>query len=198
MDLSLSEPSDGKDDHMFLESNYHVGGVGSFGHSTVHSPEEDSLNEKSRVQELRILIDKADEEIMKLEEDILMLNCQIAWDDEDWSKQCFIALSAQINHFDILIKSLKKTEIAEDLHYLVEQPEKLAPRLPDLLKPLLENYLKRKSKQVPLSVVQVGGIPLEGFLFPKSSRMLEFARRVNYSSVRAEFIEFVVGKFPLG
>lgn len=114
--------------------------------------EEDSLNEKSCVQVLKILMDKADEEIVKLEEDIVMLQCQLAWDDEDWSKPCSAALREKIDHLDILIQSLKK-ENTEDVHYFglqLEQPEKLAQRLHDLLKPLLENYFLVKSKQVKL------------------------------------------------
>ncbi|KAI3471707.1 hypothetical protein Pfo_028357 [Paulownia fortunei] len=171
MDLPLWEPSDGQ-----VSSNYHVGDVRQCGHYSVvgrlqtraatileiigcvtfllvmgvaNMIEEDALNEKSCVQVLRILMDKADEEIVKLEEEIVMLQCQLAWDDEDWSKPCSAALREKIDHLEILIQSLKK-EITDDVHYFgvqLEQPEKLAQRLHDLVKPLLENYFLVKSKQ---------------------------------------------------
>ncbi|KAL6555379.1 hypothetical protein OROGR_006637 [Orobanche gracilis] len=161
MDLSLWELSDGEDHHMFFESTYHVADVGNFSDSTVYSMrdvmEEDLLNGKSCVQVLKIMIDKADEEITKLEEDIVMLQCQIAWDDEDWSKLCSVALREKIDCLDIAIEGLKK-EITEEVRYLavgIEQPERLAQRLHDLLKPLLEKYLLVKSKQRESSTIHM-------------------------------------------
>lgn len=107
--------------------------------------EEDALNEKSCMQVLKIWIDKADEDIMQLEEDILMLQChQLAWDDEQWSKQCCAALREKIARLDPLMESLKKDNRESGLQ---SETEELPPRLHDLLKPLLESYLA-KSKQV--------------------------------------------------
>lgn len=105
--------------------------------------EEDALNEKSCVQVLKIWIDKADEDIVKLEEDILMLKCQLLWDDEDWSKQCSAVLREKIEHLDILLQSSEENRE----NGLRVETEELPPRLHDLLKPLLENYLS-KPKQV--------------------------------------------------
>ncbi|KAG8372002.1 hypothetical protein BUALT_Bualt12G0021400 [Buddleja alternifolia] len=79
--------------------------------------EEDVLNEKSCVQVLRKLIDKADEEIIKLEEDIVMLQCQLAWVDEDWSKQCSGALGKEIGDLDILVQIRKEIT---DAHFNVQ------------------------------------------------------------------------------
>lgn len=107
--------------------------------------EEDALNEKSCMQVLKIWIDKADEDIVKLEEDILMLQChQLAWDDEEWSKQSSAALREKIDRLDILIESSKEDGRENGLQ---SETEELPPRLHDLLKPLLEGYLA-KSKQV--------------------------------------------------
>ncbi|KAL6505941.1 hypothetical protein OROHE_022660, partial [Orobanche hederae] len=185
MDLSLWELADGEDHHMFFESTYHVGDVGNFSDYTVYSPdvmEEDSLNEKSCVQVLKIMIDKADEEIRKLEEDIVMLQCQIAWDDEDWSKLCSVALREKIDCLDIAIEGLKK-EITEGVRYLavgIEQPEKLAQRLHDLLKPLLENYLLVKSKQGESSTIHMPAVlPADGLGEKKlESRTSEYKEKV--------------------
>lgn len=105
--------------------------------------EEDALNEKSCMQVLKIWIDKADEDIVKLEEDILMLKCQLVWDDVDWSEQCSAVLREKIDHLDNLIQGLKENRE----NGIRVETEELPPRLHDLLKPLLENYLV-KPKQV--------------------------------------------------
>lgn len=107
--------------------------------------EEDALNEKACMQVLKIWIDKADEDIMQLEEDTLMLQChQLAWDDEQWSNKCSAALREKISRLDLLMESLKKDDRENGLQ---SETEELPPRLHDLLKPLLESYLA-KSKQV--------------------------------------------------
>ncbi|KAI3471623.1 hypothetical protein Pfo_028273 [Paulownia fortunei] len=93
-----------------------------------------------------------------------MLQCQLAWDDEDWSKPCSAALREKIDHLEILIQSLKK-EITDDVHYFgvqLEQPEKLAQRLHDLVKPLLENYFLVKSKQTESSIMQMSVLAADG------------------------------------
>ncbi|XP_047939875.1 uncharacterized protein LOC125187348 [Salvia hispanica] len=113
--------------------------------------EEDALNEKSCMQVLKIWIDKADEDIVKLEEDILMLQCQLAWDDEKWSKQCTVALREKTDHLDILIQRLKKDNNGNNLQ---SETEELPPRLHDLLKPLMESYIA-KSEQAETSMPQM-------------------------------------------
>ncbi|PIN06528.1 hypothetical protein CDL12_20918 [Handroanthus impetiginosus] len=177
MDLPLWDLSDGQ-----AKSNY-VGDVWQCGHYSGYGPiahqsdyyigdhwlcdfsfgyghdmiEEDALNEKSCIQVLRILMDEADEEIIKLEEDITMLRCQLGWDDEDLSKPCSAALREKIEHLDILIHCLKK-EVTEDVHdfsIYLEQPHKLPQRLHDLVKPLLENYFLVKSNQTENGISHV-------------------------------------------
>ncbi|XP_042002368.1 uncharacterized protein LOC121751636 isoform X1 [Salvia splendens] len=113
--------------------------------------EEDVLNEKSCMQVLKIWIDKADEDIVKLEEDILILQCQLARDDEKWSKQCTVALREKTDHLDILIQRLKKDDNGNSLQ---SETEELPPRLHDLLKPLMESYLA-KSEQAETSMPQM-------------------------------------------
>ncbi|GER52517.1 Rho termination factor [Striga asiatica] len=135
--------------------NYYFG----FGRDVV---EEDILNEKSCVQVLRIWIDKADDEIKKLEEDIIMIKCQQQlWHDEDWSRTCSAALREKIDHLNILIESGKR-EITEDLSSLefqIKQPENVAERLCDLVKPLLENHLLGKSKKIQENVFGKNVVP---------------------------------------
>lgn len=111
--------------------------------------EEDALNEKSCMQVLKIWIDKADEDIVKLEEDILMLQCQLVWDDEKWSKHCSAALREKIDHLDILIECSKKDNRENGLQ---SETEELPPRLHDLLKPLLENYLAKSEHVRVMSI----------------------------------------------
>ena len=111
--------------------------------------EEDALNEKSCMQVLKIWIDKADEDIVKLEEDILMLQCQLAWDDEKWSKQCTVALREKTDHLDILIQRLKKDNNGNNLQ---SETEELPPRLHDLLKPLMESYIAKSEQVIVISI----------------------------------------------
>lgn len=104
--------------------------------------EEDAWNEKSCIQVLKILIDKADEDIAEVEDEILMLNCQLIWEDEEWCKQCSAALKQNIDHLDARIQNLKGNQ----QNSLGVETEEMPPRLHDLLKPLLENYLAKANK----------------------------------------------------
>ncbi|KAL3819765.1 hypothetical protein ACJIZ3_005670 [Penstemon smallii] len=179
MDLSLWDSSD----YLTLsyESNYHVEDhwlcdfYFGCGRDLI---EEDAMNEKSCVQVLRILLNKADEEIRELEEDIVMLQCQLAWDDEDWSKPCSAALQEKIEWLDSSIESLNKV-IIKDFSVELEEPGKVPPRLHDLVKPLLENYFQVKSNQLPYTIPKVfeiiyffeTSLPTR-FLFPATSEYL--------------------------
>ncbi|XP_051150595.1 uncharacterized protein LOC127264987 isoform X2 [Andrographis paniculata] len=111
--------------------------------------EEDALNTKYCIQVLRILMDKADDEIVKLEEDIVMLQCQLAWDDEHWSKPCSAAVRDKIDYLENLTRPLE-TDNKEEVNCSVVESEqlKLPPRLHDLVKPLLDNYSSAKIKQI--------------------------------------------------
>ncbi|XP_057784241.1 uncharacterized protein LOC131001672 isoform X2 [Salvia miltiorrhiza] len=152
MDLPLQDSSD--DVTSFAsKSEYYTEDDFLDGFSYCHGLdmlEEDALNEKSCMQVLKIWIDKANEDIVKLEEDILMLQRQLVWDDEKWSKQCSAALREKIDQLAILIERLKKDSRENGLHLKTEE---LPPRLHDL-KPLLENYLA-KSEQTETSMIQM-------------------------------------------
>ncbi|CAA0812775.1 Unknown protein, partial [Striga hermonthica] len=126
--------------------------------------EEDILNEKACIQVLQIWIDKADDEIKKLKGDITMLQCQLLWDDEEWSKTCSSALREKIDYLNILIQILKK-EIAEDSPLQgiqILQPDKVAERLYVLVKPLLDNHLSGKSMKTESSTACVPILPDDG------------------------------------
>ncbi|KAJ8534197.1 hypothetical protein K7X08_007521 [Anisodus acutangulus] len=66
--------------------------------------EEDALNEKSCVQVLNILIKKADSEIAELEDDILMLQRQLACEDD----MRFAELNKKIVNLDNMLRTLKE------------------------------------------------------------------------------------------
>ncbi|CAK7342672.1 unnamed protein product [Dovyalis caffra] len=73
--------------------------------------EEEALNEKHCVQVLRVLIKKADTEILELEQDLLSLQTELAWvENEDWSDICCNALREKIDFLDISVKNLRNKE----------------------------------------------------------------------------------------
>lgn len=92
---------------------------------------------------------KADEDIIKLEEDLLMLQCQLSWDNPDWSKLCSVELNSRIQYLAMLLQSSTK-EVNGVRNSGVESVEhgRLTHRLPDLVKSLLENHVPVKCKKV--------------------------------------------------
>ncbi|GER25840.1 DNA repair protein complementing XP-C cells [Striga asiatica] len=154
MDLPLWDPCD-DEDHLTagqtgsdIEDNQNCYFSFGFERDVI---EDDILNEKACIQVLQIWVDKADDEIKKLKDDITMLQCQLLWDDEEWSRKCSSVLREKIDFLNILIQILKK-EIAEDSPLQpiqILQPENLAERLYVLVKPLLDNHLLGKSMKKP-------------------------------------------------
>ena len=110
--------------------------------------EEEALNEKSCVQVLRILIKKADTEILEFEQDLLSLHTELAWvENEDWPDICCNALRKKIDFLDISIKNLTskdKNEIEVRLLMYTQTVE----TLDEILKVLFRNYICEKDKQV--------------------------------------------------
>ncbi|KAL2466003.1 Uncharacterized protein Adt_41854 [Abeliophyllum distichum] len=100
MDVALWDPSDYQDENNYYNDDYwHCDFYSGYGHDAI---EEDALNEKSCVQVLGILVNKADEEIMELEADA-SLKKEIAGDENFLS-----------------VELLKNKKRAERLHDIVK------------------------------------------------------------------------------
>ncbi|XP_065857319.1 uncharacterized protein [Euphorbia lathyris] len=101
--------------------------------------EEDALKEKCCIQVLRILITKADTEIDELEQDLIFLQSELAWiENEEWSEIGYNALTQKINSLDTSMKSLRNEDV--EVHLLTHtQP---VERLHEILQALLSNYLQ--------------------------------------------------------
>ncbi|CAL5431015.1 unnamed protein product [Camellia sinensis] len=111
--------------------------------------EENALNEKSCIQVLRILITKANNEILELEEDLVTLQSQLAWADESWSEICSASLREKIDYLDISIQSLKNTNVQDEHDFggcllLHREP---AERMHEIVKAMLEKYFHQKDEQ---------------------------------------------------
>ncbi|KAI7992129.1 hypothetical protein LOK49_LG12G02736 [Camellia lanceoleosa] len=111
--------------------------------------EENALNEKSCTQVLRILITKANNEILELEEDLVTLQSQLAWTDESWSEICSASLREKIDCLDISIQSLKNTNVQDEHDFggclLVHREP--AERMHEIVKAMLEKYFHQKDEQ---------------------------------------------------
>ncbi|KAF2289370.1 hypothetical protein GH714_035446 [Hevea brasiliensis] len=106
--------------------------------------EEDALNERYCIRVLRILIRKADTEIDKLEQDLISLQSELAWvENEEWSQICSNALKEKISCLDISVKSLRNKDKNDvEVHLLMHtQP---VETLHEILKALLVNYFYKK------------------------------------------------------
>ncbi|XP_030926991.1 uncharacterized protein LOC115953476 isoform X2 [Quercus lobata] len=109
--------------------------------------EEDALNEKSCVQVLGILITKADGEIHELEKDLVSLQSELAWgEDEEWSELCCNALTEKINYLDISIRSLKNTN-ENDVEVQLLMHRGPAEGVHEIVKALLRNCFQKKDEQ---------------------------------------------------
>ena len=112
--------------------------------------QEKASNEKSCIQVLRVLITKANTEILELEEDLITLESQLAWTDETWSDICSAALREKIDCLDILIRSLKNTNVQDqhDFGVCLLLHREPAETLHEILKALPGNYFHQKDEQV--------------------------------------------------
>ncbi|XP_023885762.2 uncharacterized protein LOC111997862 isoform X5 [Quercus suber] len=109
--------------------------------------EEDALNEKSCVQVLGILITKADGAIHELEKDLVSLQSELAWgEDEEWSELCCNALTEKINYLDISIRSLKNTN-ENDVEVQLLMHRGPAEGVHEIVKALLRNCFQKKDEQ---------------------------------------------------
>lgn len=109
--------------------------------------EEEALNERSCLQVLKILVDKAEEEIKELNENVMMLHCQLAWYNQ--------TLIEKTDHLNILIKNLENGN-PEDGHspdLQLEQPVEQPQSFNGSPKPKLEHSVKRKQvKLIGISI----------------------------------------------
>ncbi|KAM7505404.1 hypothetical protein LguiB_004308 [Lonicera macranthoides] len=150
MDYTLCDPAFDQ----AQESNYHISQGWQcdfyFGYG-LDVIEETALNEKSLIQVLRILITEADNEILELEEDLVILQSQLAWADKEWSELCSAALKEKIECLDVAIQSLKNESVhnEEEFEDCLQLPREPAERIHDILKALLGSYFQQKETQPP-------------------------------------------------
>jgi len=110
--------------------------------------DEEALNEKYRVRVLRILIKKADTEILELEQDLLSLQTELAWvENEDWPDVCCNALREKIDFLDISIKYLRNKD-KNDIEVRLLMYTQPVETLDKILKALFRNYICKRDKQV--------------------------------------------------
>ncbi|KAJ4824650.1 hypothetical protein Tsubulata_020487 [Turnera subulata] len=110
--------------------------------------EEDALNEKCCIQVLKILITKADTDIDMLERELVSLQSELAWiEDEEWSAMCSRALTAKINSLDAALNRLRSKDMDDaEFHSLIDmQPNET---LHDILKSLLTNCTTKDDEQL--------------------------------------------------
>lgn len=113
--------------------------------------EEDALNEKSCIQVLKVLIAKADTEILEIEEEKVMLQSELALADEKWHAMCFTTLIQKITCLDKLIQDLKNANVNGVLHLGNEQMHpKPAERIHEVLSALLQDHFSQSDEQVCL------------------------------------------------
>ncbi|XP_061965912.1 uncharacterized protein LOC133689855 isoform X2 [Populus nigra] len=109
--------------------------------------DEEALNEKYRVWVLRILIKKADTEILELEQDLLSSQTELAWvENEDWPDVCCNALREKIDFLDISIKYLRNKD-KNDIEVRLLMYTQPVETLDEILKALFRNYIRKRDKQ---------------------------------------------------
>ncbi|XP_015074348.1 uncharacterized protein LOC107018392 isoform X1 [Solanum pennellii] len=114
--------------------------------------EEDALNEKCCVQVLEILIAKADTEIAKLEDDIVMLQSQLARTDEKWLDMSIAALNKKIDRLGSLITALKiKNVQASGVH--LKTNKRPSERIHEILETPPRNFSSPLDKQTANSTL---------------------------------------------
>ncbi|XP_041024484.1 uncharacterized protein LOC121265084 [Juglans microcarpa x Juglans regia] len=110
--------------------------------------EEDALNEKSCIQVLRMLKTRADTEIDELEQDLVLLQSELACaEHEEWSELCCNALREKINCLDISLRSLRNTDESDTEVQLLMHVEP-AERVHEIVRALLRNYFPENNEQV--------------------------------------------------
>ncbi|XP_058205378.1 uncharacterized protein LOC131319231 isoform X2 [Rhododendron vialii] len=125
--------------------------------------EENALNEKSCIQVLQLLISRANAEILELEEDLIILQSQLAWADESWSETCSAALNGKIDCLDISLRSLENADVhgEHDFGGCLLSHSEPAEKIHQILQPLLENYFHQEHEQTVNSVVSKDDLSLE-------------------------------------
>ncbi|KAL9398323.1 hypothetical protein Peur_007284 [Populus x canadensis] len=115
--------------------------------------DEEALNEKYRVWVLRILIKKADTEILELEQDLLSSQTELAWvENEDWPDVCCNALREKIDFLDISIKYLRNKD-KNDIEVRLLMYTQPVETLDEILKALFRNYIRKRDKQLKDAIV---------------------------------------------
>lgn len=110
--------------------------------------EEDALNEKSCIQVLRMLITRADTEIDELEQNLVLLQSELACaEHEEWSELCCNVLREKINCLDISLGSLRNTDEGDIEVQLLMHIEP-AERVHEIVRALLRNYFPENDEQV--------------------------------------------------
>lgn len=110
--------------------------------------EEDALNAESCVQVLRILITKADTEIDELEKDLLCLQNELAWtENENWPEICCSALTERVNQLDVAVTALK-SDHADDTEVQLLLHSKPAETLHEIVKALHQDHCQDTHVQV--------------------------------------------------
>lgn len=113
--------------------------------------ENDAANIKACIHVLRILIKNADTEISELEEDIILLQSQLALTDETWSESFSNVLREKIKFLEMSLKRMKNENVrlqgVDDQFQVHPEP---AEKIHDILKRLLEKQSPRNDEQVVL------------------------------------------------
>ncbi|KAG7961933.1 hypothetical protein I3843_09G040500 [Carya illinoinensis] len=126
--------------------------------------EEDALNEKSCIQVLRMLVTRADTEIDELEQDLVLLQCELASaEHEEWSELCCNALREKINCLDISLGSLRNAD-ESDIEVQLLMDIEPAERVHEIVRALLRNYFPENNEQ-----------PLHAIALDSSSNITEHA-----------------------
>lgn len=108
--------------------------------------EENAMNEKYCVQVLKILIQKAAAEINDLEEDLVFLQCDLAWtESRNQFEACCNVLREKIDVLHNSIKSLRQSDKINTDDQLPLQP---AEKLYEILKPFLQEGRVQEDGQV--------------------------------------------------
>ncbi|KAL3531708.1 hypothetical protein ACH5RR_005229 [Cinchona calisaya] len=111
MDSSLWDPPIYEDDSSDFGGNWLADFYFDLGRDVI---EEDAINQRCCIQVLNTLRPKADTEIEELEQEIILLQGQLAWADEVWSKTCSNTLIERINSLNLLIQRLKNEKLQKE------------------------------------------------------------------------------------
>ncbi|XP_010279564.1 PREDICTED: uncharacterized protein LOC104613441 [Nelumbo nucifera] len=151
MDLDNKSPPEKQDE---LEYMYYVGHEWEYDFNIGYGAdllEEDALNVKCCLEVLRRLISKADAEIEELEEDLVILQTQLEWNEqnkhEDCSEICCNALREKIHFLELSIQCLKGEVMRKDDNSIPSQDREPAKRILEIINPLLKNHIHKKDEQ---------------------------------------------------